>query len=274
MSIHPTAIVDKTTEIDPAAEIGAYAIIEPNVKIGAETRIYPHAYVSCGTTIGRRCRIHPFAVVGHHPQDLKWDGAPSYTTIGDGVVVREGAQIHRGTMPESTTVIGNHVYMMATSHVGHNCIIGDHVIMVNGVLVSGHVEIGQHAFLSGNSMFHQFIRVGEYAMISGGTRVTNDVPPFMTCTPVGVIQTNVVGLRRAGFSREERLELRLAYKTLFRSGMPFREAIAQVVETVRTDPGRRLAAFLQARSQRGYMSYRGNMRAEEDAAEEIEESES
>lgn len=270
MSIHPAAVVDKTAEIDPTVEIGAYAVVEKHVRIDAETRLYPHAYVSTGTTIGRRCQIHPFAVVGHHPQDLKWTGAPSYTVVGDDVVIREGAQIHRGTLPESTTVIGNGVYMMATSHVGHNCIIGDNVIMVNCVLLSGHVEVGPRAFLSGSAMFHQFVRVGELAMIGGGTRVTHDVPPFMMCTQAGVIQTNVVGLRRNGLTREERLEIRLAYKTLYRSGLHFREALARVSNTVKTEPGRRLAAFLQNPSKRGYMHYRGGARYDEET-EETEE---
>lgn len=271
MPIHPTAVIDRTAEIDPTAEVGAYAIVEPHVKIGAETRLYPHAYVSSGTTLGRRCQIHPFAVVGHHPQDLKWDGSPSYTTVGDDTVIREGAQVHRGTMPESTTIIGSRVYMMATSHVGHNCVIGDGVIMVNGALASGHVEIGPRAFLSANSMFHQFIRVGELAMISGGSRILQDVPPFMMCGPAGVFQTNVVGLRRAGFTREERLEIRLAYKTLYRSGLPFREAIAQVVAMVKTAPGRRLAAFLQIPAKRGYAAYKGDARTGEDGDEREEE---
>jgi len=274
MPIHPTAVIDKTAEIDPSADIGAYAIVEPHVAIGAETRLFPHVYVSTGTTIGRRCQLHPFAVVGHPPQDLKWTGAPSYTRIGDDVIVREGATIHRGAMPESTTIVGNRVYMMAYAHVGHNCVIEDGVIMVNGTQAAGHVEVGPRAFLSANSMFHQFVRIGELVMVRGGLKVVQDVPPFMMCRPAGVVQTNVIGLRRAGFSREERQEIRQAYKTLYRSGIPFREAIAQVAATVKTDPGRRLAAFLQAPSQRGYLGYREGVRrndVDENPDDDLEE---
>ena len=255
MPIHPTAIVDKHAEVDPTVDIGAYAIIEPGVKIGAETKIYPHAYVSQGTTMGRRCQIHPFAVVGHHPQDLAWEGTPSYTEIGDETIIREGASVHRGTMPESTTVVGERVYMMATSHAGHNCVIGDGAILVNSVLLSGHVQIGERAILAGGTRVHQFVRIGELAMISG-VRLTTDVPPFMLVGPAGVVGTNVVGLRRAGFSAEERAEIRRAYKTLYRSKLMFREAIEHVVETVRTAPGRRLVEFLRAESRRGYLGFR------------------
>ena len=264
MPIHPTAIVDKSAEVDPSADIGAYAIIETGVRIGAGTKIHPHAYISQGTTLGRRCQIHPFAVVGHHPQDLAWEGTPSYTEIGDETIIREGASVHRGTMPESTTVVGKNVYMMATSHAGHNCMIGDGAILVNSVLLSGHVHVGQRAILAGGTRVHQFVRIGELAMI-GGVRVPDDVPPFMLVGPAGVVGTNGVGLRRAGFSSEERMEIRQAYKTLYRSKLMFREAIEWVAETVQTEPGRRLVEFLRGPSRRGYLGFKKRGRDSGDA---------
>ena len=263
MPIKTTACVDKSAEIDSTASIGAYAIIEAGVKIGPNTQVFPHAYISEGTTIGERCQIHPFAVVGHHPQDVKWDGAPSYTVIGDGVVIREGAQVHRGTEPDSTTRIGNRVYMMANSHVAHNCTIDEEVIIANGALLSGHIHVGPKAFISGNVVIQQFARIGELAMLGGGIRIPNDVPPFMMVVPEGVVGVNLVGLRRAGMSREERQELRKAYKTLFRTDRPFKDVVAEVVETMQTEPGRRLAEFLKAPSNRGVMRYRGRSDASE-----------
>jgi UDP-N-acetylglucosamine acyltransferase len=255
--------VDKSAEIDPTASVGAYAIIEAGVKIGAGTRVFAHAYISEGVTIGERCQIHPFAVVGHYPQDIKWDGAPSYTVIGDDTVIREGAQVHRGTEPDSTTRIGSRVYMMANSHVAHNCTIGDDVIIANGALLSGHIKVGPKAFISGNVVIQQFARIGELAMLGGGIRVPNDVPPFMMVVPEGVVGVNLIGLRRAGMSREERQELRNAYKTLYRTERPFKDAVAEVVGSLRTEPGRRLADFLKAPSNRGIMRYRGRADAPE-----------
>jgi UDP-N-acetylglucosamine acyltransferase len=257
MPIHSTAIVDKHAEIDSSAEVGAYVVVAAGVKIGARTKLYPHAYISEGTTLGQGCQVHPFAVVGHHPQDLKWEGSPSYTVIGDGTVIREGAQVHRGTEPESTTVVGQRVYIMATGHVGHNCVIGDDVVIANAGLVSGHVHIDRRAFVSGCAVIHQFTRIGELAMLGGGVRVPGDVPPFMMVTPEGVVGPNVVGLRRASLSREERQEIRAAYKTLYRSGVPLRDAVARVAEMVKTDPGRRLVEFLEAPSKRGLMRFKG-----------------
>jgi len=270
MPIHPTAIIDKRAEIDPSVEVGAYAIVEAGVKIGAEVKIYPHAYIAEGTTLGQRCQIHPFAVVGHHPQDLKWEGAPSYTQIGDATVIREGASVHRGAVPESTTIVGQRVYMMATAHVGHNCVVGDDVILANGAMLGGHVQVGRRTFVGGDVPIHQFVRVGELGMLAGGLRVISDVPPFMLVGREGLAGPNVVGLRRAGFSREERLEIRAAYKTLFRSGLLFRAALEQVAATVKTDPGRRLIEFLRAPSKRGIMGFRGRGR---EAASDIEQAE-
>lgn len=258
MPIHPTAVIDRSAEIDPSAEIGAYAIVERNVHIGAETRLYPHAYISEGTTLGRRCQIHPFAVVGHLPQDLKFKNEPSFTQVGDDTVVREHGTIHRGTMPGSTTIVGQRCFIMSTGHVGHNCTLGDDVIIANSGLVSGHVDVGNRAFISGNVSIHQFVRIGELAMIGGGATVGMDVPPFMTVVERNYVAgPNVVGLRRAGFTNEERLEIRQAYKTLFRSNLAPGAALEQVTQAVRTGPGRRLVEFLRAPSRRGVLRDRG-----------------
>ncbi len=266
MAIHSTAIVDRSAEIDPSADIGPYAIVEPDVRVGAHTRVYAHAYVAQGTTLGPGCQVHPFAVVGHLPQDYKFKGEPSYLTIGDETVVREHVAIHRGTMPGSTTVIGRRCLFMCTSHVGHNCIIADDVI-VAGTL-SGHVEVGPRAFISACAI-HQFVRVGELAMLGGGARIFVDVPPFMTAIERNrVIGPNVVGLRRAGFPAEDRHELRQAFQRLYRSGLAFPEALEQVAQMVQTDAGRRLVAFLRAPSRRGFLISRSGTTGRPERARE------
>lgn len=268
MSIHPTAIVDRSAEIDATAEIGAYAVVERGCRIGPGTRLYPHAYVSEGTTLGAGCQIHPFAVVGHLPQDVKFAGEPSYTQVGDETVVREHATIHRGTMPGSTTIVGQRCFIMSTGHVGHNCVVGNNVIIANGGLLAGHVQVGDRAFISGNVAIHQFCRVGELAMLGGRlTAISKDAPPFMLIEMPGVVGLNVVGLRRAGMTSEERFELRKCHQILFRSGQAFPKALAQVAELVRTDPGRRLVAFLQAPSKRGCLRLKRGVGAEVTAEE-------
>ncbi|MGD8452441.1 MAG: acyl-ACP--UDP-N-acetylglucosamine O-acyltransferase [Phycisphaerae bacterium] len=269
MAIHPTAIVDKGAEIDPTAEIGAYAVVESGTHIGPETRLYPHAYVAQGTTLGRRCVIHPFAVVGHLPQDLKYEDAPTYTQIGDETVIREHASVHRGTVPESTTVVGRRCFIMSTAHIAHNCIVGDDVKLANAALISGHCEVGNGVFLSGYVGIHQFTRVGELAMLGGMSRVPKDVPPFMLVADHCVAGINVIGLRRAGFSSAERLELRECFRLLYRSGLAFPEAIERVIRHVETDPGRRLVEFLRGKSLRGYLRGRSHAADEPPSEDEM-----
>jgi len=252
LAIHPTAIIDPVAELDPSVEVGAYVVIEGPVKVGAETRIYHQAYLTGWTEIGVGCEIHPFTTIGHLPQDWHYGGERSFCRVGDGTVVREYCSIHRGTDPESTTVIGQKCFLLAYTHVGHNCVVGDRVTLINGVNLGGHTEIGQGAVMSGYAATHQFVRVGEYAMLGGAGRAFMDVLPFMTVQDRNACSgVNLVGLRRAGFSADEIAEIKRAYKLFYRSGLPLSKAIAEFEAGVRTDAGRRLLAFVQAPSRRG-----------------------
>ncbi len=260
MPVHPTAIVDRRAEVHPTAEIGPYAIIDGPVRVGAGTRVYPHAYLTGWTEIGANCQIHPGAVVGHEPQDLAFKGEKSYCRIGDETIIREGASIHRGTDPGSTTVVGKCCFIMANAHVAHNCQLGDDVKLVNAVLLAGHVHIGAGAFLAGGTMVHQFVRIGELVMTRGLTAVSMDVPPYFMVVRSGYCAgVNIVGLRRAGFTGPQRDDVRRAYRILYRSGIPFRRAVEKLAQTVATDAGRRILEFVRQPSRRGIIrGPRGN----------------
>lgn len=261
MAIHPTAVVDRAAEIDGTADIGAYAIVERGAHIGPECRLWPHAFIAEGTTLGRGVQVHPFAVVGHWPQDLKWDGCPSYARVGDRTVIREHATIHRGTMPDSTTLVGAECYIMAAGHIGHNCTVGERVIIANTALLAGHVQVGDRAFISGGVAVHQFTRVGELAILSGRAKaVTNDAPPFMTIGPAGPTGLNLVGLRRAGLSTDELRELRVCYRVLYRERLPWAAALERATEIAQTPAGQRLIAYLKAPSKRGHLRFKREAR--------------
>jgi len=253
MPIHPTAVVDKKAEIDPTAEVGPYTTIEGAVRVGPGTVIYPNAYISGWVEIGANCQIHPGCVIGHLPQDYHFSGCRSYCKIGEGTIVREFASIHRGSQPESATLIGKNCFIMGYSHIGHNCVLADEVKMANMAALSGHVEVGRGAFVSGYSAIHQFVRIGEYAMIGGLTRLSMDAPPFFTCVGESeCVGVNVVGVQRAGFSEEEIAEMHEAYRLLYRSGQTFRAAVDALAEQVQTPAGKRLVEFLQTDSRRGF----------------------
>jgi len=253
MPIHPTAIIDKNAEIDPAADIGPYVTIEGHVKVGAGTKVYPNAYLSGWTEIGANCQIHPGAVVGHLPQDFHFGGERSYCRVGDGTIVREFASIHRGTQPESWTIIGRDCFLLGYCHVGHNCVLGEGVKVYNSTAVAGHVEVGDFAIISGYCLVHQFVRIGGYVMAGGGTRITKDTPPyFMVLGESECIGYNSVGLRRSGkFTPAEILEVKEAYRTLYRSGMTFTKAVEALAEKVQTKTGKAILDFIRSPSKRG-----------------------
>lgn len=256
MAIHPTAVVDSAAEVDGSAEIGPYCVVRGRVRIGADTRLIAHVFVDDYTTIGARCTIHPFAVVGHEPQDLAWTGEASFTTIGDDTIIREHAEIHRGTKPETTTRVGSRVFVMSGAHIAHNCEISDDVKITSKAQLAGYVSVGPRAFIGGGAQAHQFTRIGELVMVGGAVRVWGDVPPFCLATIAGPAGLNSVGLRRAEISSAARNELRRAYKLLFRSGMPKQRAVAAIAELVETAEGKRFLAFLQGESLRGMMRFR------------------
>ena len=226
--IHSTAIIHPKAKLDTTVRVGPYAVIDESVELGAHCVVGPHVYLTGVTTIGAHNRFHAGCVIGDAPQDLKYDGAPTRLRIGDRNVFREHFTAHRATRPDGETIIGAHNFFMANAHVAHNCVIGDHVILANGALLGGHAVVQDRAFISGNCLVHQFTRVGTLAIMQGGAAISKDLPPFTVALRDNQIcGLNAVGLRRAGFTSEQRLELKRLYHALFRSGKNLRAALAE-----------------------------------------------
>ncbi len=252
MAIHPTATIDRKAELDGSVEVGPYCVIDGHVRVAAGCRLYHNVYLTGWTEIGEGCELHPGAIVGHLPQDTKFSGERSYCRIGRRTVLREYVTVHRGTVPESETAIGEECFLLVGSHVAHNCMLGRGVTLINNVLLGGYVQVGDTATLGGASVVHQFVRIGELAMVAGSARVVQDVLPFALVGLDGRIAgLNRVGLRRAQFSQEQIKVVREAYRALFASGLPQQEAIARL-ENEPTSPTReKIISFLQGISKRG-----------------------
>jgi UDP-N-acetylglucosamine acyltransferase len=250
------ALVGKSARIGRDVEIGPFAIVEDGAEIGDGVRIWPHACICKGTSIGEGTRVHMGAVVGHEPQDHAYKDKPSYTKIGRNTIIREYATIHRGTEEGTSTVVGDGCFLMALSHVGHNCAIGNNVILANGVLLAGHVSVGDYTFISGNVVVHQFCRIGAAAMIGGFTGINKDVPPYMLVRGPSVVRSlNLVGLRRLKFSRELIGELKEAYKLLFMSNLNTAQAIEGIRKLKPSKELDYLVEFIQG-SKRGICKYK------------------
>ena len=217
--IHPTAIIDPRAAIHAECEIGPYVVVDGPVKIGRATRVMAHATLLGWTEIGEENEIHPGAVLGDAPQDKAYAGTETYLKIGSRNIVREYVQIHRGTAPGSSTVVGNENYLMAGAHVGHNCRLGDQIVLANGALLAGYVEVGDRAFISGNCVVHQFVRVGELSLMRGLSGASRDVPPYSIVDWQHTVRgVNVVGLKRAGLEEQKIRRLKEAFRVLFRKG--------------------------------------------------------
>ena len=253
MSIHPTAVVDPRAEIHAEADLGPYAVVDGPAKIGAGTRLLPHAVIMGWTEIGEGNVVHSGAVLGDAPQDLSYRGAKSYLRIGDRNVFREGVQVHRGTAPESTTVLGDDNFLMANSHVAHNCRVGNHIILTNNAVLGGYVEIGDRAFLSASCAVHQFVRVGQIAIMRGMSATSRDVPPFSIIDWQHTVRgLNVVGLRRAGFDEPRIRALKNAFQLLFRKRRNLGATVKDLEANLK-DPAGDIAELLEfiRSSQRG-----------------------
>lgn len=231
MTIHPTAIVQKGAQIDATAEIGPFCLIGPNVVIGPNTRLLSHVVVDNHTTIGARNVIHPYACVGGTPQDLKFKGEPARLIVGDDNVIRENATLHIGTQSgHMETRVGNNCLLMAYSHVAHDCRLGNRIIVANTVGLAGHVDVGDCVIISGLAAVQQFCQIGRNAYITGGAMVSQSVPPF--CIAKGdrasLTGINIIGLKRAGWSRAQILSVRNAFEALFLSADPRDMALKRV----------------------------------------------
>lgn len=266
-AIHPTAIVHPDAKLSATVQVGPYAVIDGGVELGAGCVVGPHVYLTGVTTIGAHNRFHAGCVIGDAPQDLKYRDEPTRLRIGEGNVFREHVTVHRSNKPAEDTVIGSHGLFMAHCHVGHNCLVGDHVILANGALLGGHVTVGDRAFISGNCLVHQFVRVGPLALMQGGAAISKDLPPFCIARgDNGVCGLNVIGLRRAGFSAADRLELKQLYHLVLRSGRPFRDALAAAEPQFTSAPAKTFLEFAAA-TRRGLCADTGRA-AEGDGAED------
>jgi UDP-N-acetylglucosamine acyltransferase len=265
--IHPTAVIDPRAKLDSTVEVGPYAVIDAGVELGEGCTVGPHVYMTGQTRAGARNRFHAGCVIGEAPQDLKYAGAPTRLRIGDGNVFREHVTIHRSTTADGETVIGSDCFLMANSHVGHNSAVKDRVIIANGGTLGGHVSVDDRAFISGNCLVHQFVRVGMLAIMQGGSAISKDLPPYTVARgDNGICGLNTVGLRRAGLTAAERLELKQLYRFLFRSGRNLRAAVAEATRQFTSPHARVMLEFL-AGSRRG-VCFDTSLRSTEPETEE------
>ena len=255
--IHSTAVIDPKASVHKSVKVGPYTVIDAGVDVGPDCIIGPHVHLTGQTTIGRGNQIHAGAVIGDAPQDLKYDGAPTKLRIGDENIFREHVTIHRSNTPDEDTIIGTGNFFMAHSHVGHNSVVGDHNTFANGALIAGHVEIADRVFVAGNCLVHQFVRIGALALMQGGAAISKDLPPYTIAHgDNGSCGLNTVGLRRAGYTSEQRQALKGLYRRLFLDGKNITEVVEAALMDSPDEQARTLLEFIAA-SKRGVCGHVG-----------------
>lgn len=237
--IHPTAIVHPHAELDSTVSVGAYSIIGEHVRIGAHTQVGPHVVIEGHTDIGAHNRIFQFASLGAISQDMKYRGEPTRLVIGDHNTIREFTTFNLGTVTGiGETRVGNHNWIMAYVHLAHDCVVGNHTIFANNASLAGHVTIGDWVILGGFTLVHQFCLIGDHAMTAFAAGVHKDIPPYVMAAgyraePKGL---NTEGMRRRGFTAAQIENVRQVYKVLYRQGLSYEEAKAQVLALADTAP--------------------------------------
>ena len=232
-TIHSHAIVSSKAQLGQGNQVGAFVVIEDDVVLGDNNVLHTGVVLKNGTRLGNHNCLHEYTVLGGIPQDLGYSEMQSYVEVGHHNTLREYVTINRASKAGQSTRIGDDNFLMTQTHLGHDCQLGDRVITAPGAGLGGHVKVANRAFISGGVMVHQFVQIGTLAMIGGNAKITQDVLPYMITdgVPGRVHGLNLVGLKRAGISREEIRKLKQAYMQLFRSGQSLAEILAQLSQS-------------------------------------------
>ena len=238
-AIHSSAVVDPSAQLDDSVTVGPYTVIGPFVRIGAGTTVGAHCVLEGRTTIGRNNRIFQFNSLGAIPQDKKYAGEPCELVIGDGNTIREFCTFNIGSPGDlGVTRIGDDNWIMAYTHIAHDCQIANHTTLANNTTLGGHVHLGPWVTVGGLTGIHQFVKVGAHAMVGFASAVSQDVPPFMLVdgNPLAVRGVNSVGLRRRDFSSERLAAVKAMHKALYREDLTLQSAQLRIAELVKTTP--------------------------------------
>lgn len=256
--IHPSAVVEDGAIIGDDVTIEAYSFVGANAKIGNNVIVKQGARILSNVEIGDDSKIFSYAIVGDIPQDISYkDEINSGVIIGKNAVIREFVTINSGTAKgDGYTRIGDNVFIMAYSHIAHDCFLGSNIILANNATLAGHVELGDYTVVGGLTPIHQFVKVGEGCMIAGASALSQDIVPF--CLAEGnrasIRSLNLVGLRRR-FDKEEIDILSKAFKFLFRQGN-LKDNALKLLEQTNSENVKKMCSFV-LETKRGIPIYKG-----------------
>ncbi len=248
MRINPLAVVSPTARIADDVQIGPFCVVEPNVTIGAGCTLEAGAIIKTKTVLGENNHVFEGAVLGGPPQHARPPLLAGGLVVGDDNIIRENATMHCALEVGHTTTVGSNNFIMANTHVAHDCLLGSRVIVANNAMLAGHVCVADRAYISGGVAIHQFCRVGTLAMVGGQARVVKDIPPYVTVDGQSsyIVGLNQIGLRRAGYGREDIRRLKAAYRVIYRNSLTWTEILSQLEAEFPETPAAEFHRFLLA----------------------------
>jgi len=255
--IHPSAIIEDGAQIGADVVIGPFCLVGPHVSLADGVQLHSHVVLTGRTEVGTGTEIHPFAVIGGIPQDLKFKGEETRLVIGARNRIREHVTMNTGTEGGGgVTRVGDDGLFMAGCHVAHDVQIGNRVIVVNNAALAGHCIIADDVIIGGLSGVHQWVRIGQGAIIGAVTMVTNDVIPYgLVQAPRGVLDgLNLVGLKRRGVPRADITALRVAFQMLAQGEGAFQDRARRLGDETQSDYVRQIVDFVTAGSDRSFLT--------------------
>ncbi len=252
--IHPTALISPEARIAADVRVGPFSVIEGPATIAEGCVIAGHVLIQGNVSIARGTRIGWGSIVGAEPQDLHFDPqTDSGVEIGENNTLREYVTIHRGSQSGGMTRIGANNFLMTGVHLAHDVQLGDHNVLANNVLLAGHIRVGNKCFLGGGSVFHQFIHIGDYAIAQGNAAISQDIPPYCMAHGNNLLAAlNVIGLKRAGFSPDQRAEIKRAFRLLLEGNRQI--ALQQAAQMQWSDAALVLVRAVENPSRKGILT--------------------
>lgn len=257
MRVDSTAVVAAGANLGRDVQIGPFCVVESDVVLGDGCRLEGRVTIKSGTTLGPENHVFEGAVLGGIPQHLKMHDQLGALEIGARNTIRENVTMHRAMASGQVTIVGNDNLVMVNSHIAHDCRVGNNVVLINNTMLGGHVEIHDRVYMAGGAGIQQFCRIGRLATIGGQGRVTKDLPPYVVMDGLtgGIVGLNLVGIRRAGYTSDDILQLKAAYRVIFRSGLTWNEVLARLPGEFPSGPAAEFHQFF-ATGKRGFVCER------------------
>ncbi len=228
--IHPSAVISPNAKLGKNVKIGQFTMVGDNVELGDNCEIMHHSVIDRNTKIGENSKIFPFASIGTDPQDITYKNEETFLEIGSDNLIREFTTINRGTIKGGgLTKIGDDNYILAYSHIAHDCMIGNHTLFINGATLAGHVEIEDYAYIGAFSSVHQFVRVGRNSYIGAYSIIEQDVLPYVKISQsrdsYNFYGPNSIGMLRSGIDRDFINMVRDILNIIYREDMNTSQAV-------------------------------------------------